>query len=128
MSQLLYRGCSIHIRNCTSDIIDYIMVHEGVTDLNSLWNHFQANICNDLLHCLQLFTGVLIDFEDSHYNYELFLFNALLTDFNKTPVSYQLPQYTLNWGRLQGNPLIQAELQYAPKYRAGVAGWEISAI
>ena len=72
------------------------LIYEGVTDLNSLWNCFQVNICDDLSHCLQLFTGVSVDFKDSHYNYELFLINALLTDFNKTLVSYQLPQYTLN--------------------------------
>ncbi|KAA6411530.1 MAG: hypothetical protein FRX48_04810 [Lasallia pustulata] len=90
------------------------LVHGGVTDPNSLWNRFRANICDDLPHCLQSFAGVPVEFEDPHYDYGLFLINALLTDFDKTLASYQLSQYTLDWGRLQGNPLIQAELQYAP--------------
>ncbi|KAA6407002.1 MAG: hypothetical protein FRX48_09300 [Lasallia pustulata] len=73
------------------------LVHGGVTDLNSLWNRFCANICDDLPHCLQSFAGVPVEFEDPHYDYGLFLINALLTDFDKTLASYQLPQYTLDW-------------------------------
>ncbi|SLM34690.1 P-loop containing nucleoside triphosphate hydrolase [Lasallia pustulata] len=91
--------------------VKYVDVSAQTVDV--LWNRFCANIYDDLPQCLQSFAGVPVDFEDPYYDYGLFLINALLTDFDKTLASYQLPQYTLDWNRLQGNPLIQAELQYA---------------
>ena len=84
-----------------------------MTDSAQLWRRFAQNIYSDFLHWIkQQMVNVLADFENTHWNYNLYLIQQNLIHYEWMMNEFYLPVSVLAWSMHVQNPLIAAEQAY----------------
>ena len=72
------------------------LMHNDLADLCALWKKFHVDLCNDLSCCMHEFSFILIDFKNSHLDYELYLIAKMLQQHDKTLANFSLSASILN--------------------------------
>lgn len=88
------------------------LMHSDLADSCALWERFHVDLCNDLSCCMHEFSFILIDFKNSHLDYELYLIAKMLQQYDKTLADFSLFASILNWFNNIVSSLIFAELEY----------------
>ncbi|KAA6408564.1 MAG: atp-dependent dna helicase pif1 [Lasallia pustulata] len=97
------------------------LIHGDITNPQQIWNQFQEQFYDDLLHRLWQQSILPSQVVDPHLDYGLYLIQDVLADYDKTLADYQLPSFLYNWACGAGNPLIAAELEYNQPQEAALA-------
>ena len=81
----------------------------------ALWDRFATSIYDDLPNVLARRHDLPPSHSpDLHLDYGLFLLAGLLADHGRSLADYGLPIFQRPWARVDGNPLLAAELRYEP--------------
>ncbi|EMR68302.1 putative atp-dependent dna helicase pif1 protein [Eutypa lata UCREL1] len=86
----------------------------GIGDVKqpvTIWEKFKEYLCDDLPKQIERFQGVPATLEGAHLDYGLYLIKGSLAK-DKNWEETGLPSPVLDWAQIEGNRLIQAELDY----------------
>ncbi len=95
-------------------LFDQTLIHEHIANSSTLWERFAKNFCSDLSHQLQSMSNVFVAnvLSNSHFDYELYLLNMILSNMKKSLTNYRLFVNVYQWNRNANNSLIANELNY----------------
>jgi hypothetical protein len=101
---------------CTGDALHHLFAlvvrHCEPVQPQTLWNEFQANLCNDLHHCLH-WADILNLSDDDMHDYGLFFLNKHLSNLSTSLSNFSnMPQILNDWDRVDENPFISKQLAY----------------
>jgi hypothetical protein len=88
------------------------LIHGPVGNPLALWDHFKVNLCDDLAYHLARERVPLPSIVSPEIDYGLYLIQEALFDQGRTLAQYKLPSPQYDWGRADGNRLIQQELRH----------------
>ncbi len=95
-------------------LFDQALIHEHIANSSTLWERFAKNFCSDLSHQLQSMSNVFVAnvLSNSHFDYELYLLNMILSNMRRSLTNYRLFVNVHQWDRNANNSLIANELNY----------------